>query len=143
MKKSHIISILSVLVISLVGCKPQPEYCTVKGSIQGVKDGAELELQDAWNKFKVVATATVENGTFEFHPSFKAPTHVYLYAVDPKDVYANPLDWGQLKDFFLEPGTIIVDVRAEDEADMCTGATGTVLNDAYHRIRMWMTIVSA
>ena len=135
MKKSHIISILSVLVISLVGCKSQSEYCTVKGSIQGVKDGAELELQDAWNKFKVVATATVENGTFEFHPRFKAPTHVYLYAMDPEDVYANPLDGGQLKDFFLEPGTIIVDVHADDEADMDTGATGTVLNDAYHRIQ--------
>ena len=135
MKKSHIISILSVLAISLVGCKPQSEYCTVKGSIQGVKDGAELELQDAWNNFKVVATATVENGTFEFHPSFKAPTHVYLYATDPEDVYANPLDWGQLKDFFLEPGTIFVDVHAEDAADMETGATGTALNDAYHRIQ--------
>ena len=135
MKKKHIISILSVLAISLVGCKSQSESCTVKGSVQGVKDGAELELQDAWNKFKVVATATVENGTFEFHPRFKAPTHVYLYAVDPKDVYANPLDWGQLKDFFLEPGTIIVDVHADDETDMYTGATGTVLNDAYHRIQ--------
>ena len=135
MKKRHIISILSVLAVSLVGCKSQSESCTVKGSIQGVKDGAELELQDEWNRFKVVATATVENGTFEFHPRFKVPTHVYLYAKDPKDVYANPLDGGQLKDFFLEPGTIIVDVRADDEADMGSGATGTVLNDAYHRIQ--------
>ncbi len=135
MKKSHIISILSVLAISIVGCKSQTEYCTVKGSIQGVREGAELELQDEWNNFKVVATATVENGAFEFHPCFKAPTHVYLYAKDPEDVYANPLDWGQLKDFFLEPGTIIVDVHAEDEADMGTGATGTVLNDVYHRIQ--------
>lgn len=135
MKKSLILSILSVLAISLVGCKSQSEYCTVKGSIQGVRDGAELELQDEWNKYKVVATTTVENGTFEFHSRFKAPTHVYLYAVDPKDVYANPWDGGQLKDFFLEPGTIIVDVHADDEADMATGATGTVLNDAYHRIQ--------
>ena len=135
MKKSHIISILFVLAVSLVGCKSQSDYCTVKGSVQGVKDGAELELQDEWNKFKVVATATVENGTFEFHPRFKAPTHVYLYAKDPKDVYANPLDGGQLKDFFLEPGIIIVDVHAYDEADMYTGATGTVLNDAFHRIQ--------
>jgi thiol-disulfide isomerase/thioredoxin len=135
MKKSHIISILSVLAVSLVGCKSQSESCTVKGSIQGVKEGAELELQDEWNRFKVVATATVENGTFEFHPRFKAPTHVYLYAKDPKDVYANPLDGGQLKDFFLEPGTIMVDVHADDEADMGTGATGTVLNDAYHGIQ--------
>ncbi len=135
MKKIHIISILFVLAISLVGCESQSEYCTVKGSIQGVKDGAELELQDEWNKFKVVGTATVENGTFEFHPRFKAPTHVYLYAIDPKDVYANPLDGGQLKDFFLEPGTVIVDVHADDVADMDTGATGTVLNDAYHKIQ--------
>ncbi len=135
MKKSHIISILSVLAVSLVGCKSQSESCTVKGSIQGVKEGAELELQDEWNRFKVVATATVENGTFEFHPRFKAPTHVYLYAKDPKDVYANPLDGGQLKDFFLEPGTILVDVHADDEADMGTGATGTALNDAYHGIQ--------
>ena len=135
MKKSHIVSILSVLAVSLVGCKSPSEYCTVKGTIQGVKEGAVLELQDAWNKFKVVATATVETGTFEFHPRFKAPTQVYLYAKDPKDVYANPLDGGQLKDFFLESGTIIVDVRADDVADMGTGATGTVLNDAYHRIQ--------
>ena len=109
MKKSYIISILSVLAISLVGCKSQSEYCTVKGSIQGVRDGAELELQDEWNKFKVVAT-------------------------NPEDVFANPYDGGQLKDFFLEPGTILVDVHAEDEMDMCTGATGTVLNDAFHKI---------
>lgn len=35
MKEKHILSILSVLAISLVGCKFQSEYCTVKGSIQG------------------------------------------------------------------------------------------------------------
>ena len=134
MKKSLIISILSVLAISLVGCKSQSECCTVKGSIQGVRDGAELELQDDWNKCKVVATATVENGTFELHPRISAPTHVYLYATNPEDVFANPYDGGQLKDFFLEPGTILVDVHAEDESDMATGATGTVLNDAYHKI---------
>jgi len=40
MKKIHIISILSVLAVSLVGCEPPSEYCTVKGSIQGAKDGA-------------------------------------------------------------------------------------------------------
>ena len=134
MKKSLIISILSVLAISLVGCKSQSDYCTVKGSIQGVRDGSELELQDDWNKCKVVATATVENGTFEFHPRISAPTHVYLYAKNPEDVFANPYDGGQLKDFFLESGTILVDVHAEDEMDMCTGATGTALNDAYHKI---------
>ncbi len=134
MKKSHIISVLTVMAIGLVGCESQSEYCTVKGTIQGAKDGAQLVLYDDWNNSETVATATVENGTFEFHPSFKVPTHVYLYAKNPEDVHANPMDGGQLKDFFLESGTISVDVHAEDGNDMFTGATGTALNDAYHRI---------
>ena len=75
------------------------------------------------------------NGTFEFHPRISTPTRVYLYATVPEDVYANPYDGGQLKDFFLEPGTIVVDVHADDEHDMTTGATGTVLNDAYRTIQ--------
>ena len=134
MKNSHIISILFVLAIGLAGCQSQPENCTVKGTVQGVKDGAELVLQDEWNKWKAISTTTVENGTFEFHSRIAAPTHVYLYAKNPDDVFANPYDGGQLKDFFLEAGTIIVDVHAEDERDMGTGATGTALNDAYHKI---------
>lgn len=121
-----------VLFFGLGSCKQ--EYCTVKGSVHGVNDGAELVLQDDWNKCKVISTTTVKNGTFEFHPRISAPTHVYLYACNPEDVYANPYDGGQLKDFFLEPGIVIVDVHAEDESDMSTGATGTVLNDAYNKI---------
>ena len=134
MKTSTQFILWASLMLVLGGCRSE-EYCTVKGTVQGVKDGANLVLQDEWNKFKVISMATVENGTFEFHPRISAPTHVYLYAEDYKDVYANPNDWGQLKDFFLEPGTIIVDVHAEDEMDMYKGATGTTLNDAYHRIQ--------
>ena len=121
-----------LFIFGLGSCKQ--ESCTVKGSVQGVKDGAELVLMDDWNKSKTIATTTVENGAFEFHPRFSAPTHVYLYASNPDDVYANPYDGGQLKDFFLEPGTVVVDVHAEDESDMAKGATGTVLNDAYSKI---------
>ena len=133
MKKKALLLFAVSLMMGLSGCKQ--EECIVKGTVQGVKDGAELVLQDEWNKFKVISTTTVENGTFEFHPRFRVPTHVYLYATDPEDVYANPYDGGQLKDFFLEPGTILVDVHAEDEADMGTGATGTVLNDTFQSIR--------
>ena len=132
MKTRFVLFFAVSFIIGLSSC--QHEYCTVKGTVQGVKDGAELVLLDDWNKSKVISTATVENGTFEFHPRFSAPTHVYLYAQNPEDVYANPYDGGQLKDFFLESGTIIVDVQAEDESDMCTGASGTVLNDAYSKI---------
>ena len=124
--------IIVLFFFGLSSCKQ--EYCTVRGTVQGVRDGAELVLQDDWNKCKIISTTTVKDGAFEFHPRFTAPTHVYLYASNPDDVYANPYDGGQLKDFFLEPGTIIVDVHAEDENDMTTGATGTVLNDTYNKI---------
>ena len=135
MKNRRLFPALLWLLICLYACQSQTEYCTVKGTVQGVKDGAELVLQDDWNKNKVISRTTVENGTFEFHPRISTPTRVYLYATVPEDVYANPYDGGQLKDFFLEPGTIVVDVHAEDEHDMTTGATGTVLNDAYRRIQ--------
>ena len=124
----------AMVLLAVVSCKNASIDCVVKGTVRGVKDGAELVLQDDWNKWKVISTTKVENGTFEFHSRIPAPTHVYLYATNPEDVYANPYDGGQLKDFFLEPGTVIVDVHAEDENDMATGATGTVLNDAFHKI---------
>ena len=124
----------AMVLLAVVSCKNASIDCVVKGTVRGVKDGAELVLQDDWNKWKAISATTVENGSFEFHPRISAPTHVYLYAENPEDVYANPYDGGQLKDFFLEPGTVIVDVHAEDENDMSTGATGTVLNDAYHKI---------
>ena len=124
-----------MVLVTVVSCKNSSIDCVVKGTVQGVKDGAELVLQDEWNNWKAISTTTVENGTFEFHPRISAPTHVYLYATNPEDVYANPYDGGQLKDFFLEPGTILVDVQAEDELDMGTGATGTALNDAFHQIQ--------
>ena len=132
--KNRFLAAATVLLLVVVSCKNTSDDCIVKGTVQGVKDGAELILQDEWNKFKEISSTTVENGAFEFHASISAPTHVYLYAKNPEDVFANPYDGGQLKDFFLEPGTIIVDVHAEDEMDMYTGATGTVLNNAYHMI---------
>ena len=135
MKNKRLSLTLCWLLVCLYACQSQAEYCTVKGTVQGVKDGAELVLQDDWNKNKVISTTTVENGTFEFHPRISTPTRVFLYATVPEDVYANPYDGGQLKDFFLEPGTIVVDVHADDEHDMTTGATGTVLNDAYRTIQ--------
>ena len=132
MKKILFLAAWAALMAILGSC--QSETCTVQGTVQGVSDGATLVLQDAWNKFKVISTTTVENGTFEFHPRFSTPTYVYLYAKNPKDVFANPYDGGQLKDFLLEPGTISVQVDAGDESDMATGAAGTPLNEAYRKI---------
>ena len=112
------------LLILLGACQSQPEYCTVKGSIKGVKDGKELQLTDAFDHYKVIETARVKDGVFEFHPHISAPTHVYLFTKDGM----------QLKDFFLEPGTIIANVDATDEEDYATHATGTPSNDLLFKI---------
>ena len=113
------------LAICLGACQPQGDYCTVKGSVKGLKDGTRLELVDEYDHFKAIATTRVKDGAFEFRPDISAPTHVYLYTADGR----------QLKDFFLEPGTITADVDATDENDYLVCGTGTPSNDMRFKIR--------
>lgn len=114
------------LAIGVSGCRNnKPEYCTVKGAIKGLKEGTKIRLEDAFDHFKVIETTRVKDGKFEFHPRISTPTHVYLYSQDDM----------QLKDFFLEPGTIVVDVDASDEEDYeVNNATGTAANDIFKKI---------
>lgn len=114
------------LAIGVSGCRNnQPEYCTVKGTIKGLKEGTKIRLEDEFDHFKVIETTRVKDGHFEFHPRISSPTHVYLYSQDDT----------QLKDFFLEPGTIVVDVDASDEEDYeVNNATGTAANDIFKKI---------
>jgi thiol-disulfide isomerase/thioredoxin len=122
--KSYIFSLLFGLTVCLSACQSQPEYCTVKGSVKGLKDGTKIIMQDEYDGFKDIATTRVKDGAYEFHPRVSAPTHVYLIS---KDAY-------QLKDFFLEPGTIIADIDATDEEDYATFAAGTPSNDLLRKI---------
>ena len=117
-----------LMMLSFSGChsnQKQSDYCTVKGTVKGLKNGTKLELLDEFQDFKVIATTTVKDGAFEFHPDIAAPTHVYLYTKDEN----------QLKDFILEPGTILVEVDATDEEDYGTGAKGTPSNDIDRRYK--------
>ena len=126
MKTKLLLSIALSLLIGLGGChsnQKQSDYCTVKGTVKGLKDGTKLELLDEFQDFKVIATTTVKEGAFEFHPDIAAPTHVYMYTEDED----------QLKDFILEPGIILVEVDATDEDDYHTGATGTPSNNVDRR----------
>ena len=128
MKTRLLLSIALMLIISFSGChsnQNQSDYCTVKGTVKGLRDGTKLELQNAFNHYTVVGTGSVKEGAFEIHPDVSSPTHVYLYVRKGM----------QLKDFILEPGTILVEVDANDEEDYATGATGTVSNDTKRRIR--------
>lgn len=115
-----------VLMLGFSECSTnQSEYCTVKGSIKGLKDGTKIMLVDDFDHFEVIETTRVKDGAFEFHPCISVPTHVYMYT---EDNY-------QLKDFFLEPGTITVDVDAADEEDYnVRNATGTVSNNITSKI---------
>ena len=128
MKTKSLISMMVLLMLGLGGCKSnqnQSDYCTVKGTIKGLPNGTKLELLDGFDDFVVVGKGVVKDGTFEIHPTVSAPTHVYLYTQK---------DWLQLKDFILEPGIILVEVDADDIADMETGATGTVSNNIRRRV---------
>lgn len=128
MKTKLLSTIALLLLIAISGChsnQNHSDYCTVKGTVKGLKNGTKLELQDDFQHFKVIATTTVKDGAFEFHPDISSPTHVYLYVTNKK----------QLKDFILEPGTILVEVDADDEEDYRYGAHGTPSNDTERRFR--------
>ena len=128
MKTKLLSTIALLLLIAISGChsnQNHSDYCTVKGTVKGLKNGTKLELQDEFQHFKVIATTTVKDGAFEFHPDISSPTHVYLYVTNKK----------QLKDFILEPGTILVEVDADDEEDYRYGAHGTPSNDTERRFR--------
>ena len=122
MKTNLFLSIALSLMIGFSGCQSnqnQSDYCTVKGTVKGLSNGTKLELLDAFNQWEVVGTGSVKQGAFEIHPDVSSPTHVYLYVREGK----------QLKDFILEPGTILVEVDANDEDDYATGAKGTPSNE--------------
>ena len=122
MKTRLLFSIVLSLMIGFCGCQSnqnQSDYCTVKGTVKGLSNGTKLELLDAFNNWEVVGTGSVKKGAFEIHPDVSSPTHVYLYVQEGM----------QLKDFILEPGTILVEVDANNEEDLGTGAKGTPSNE--------------
>lgn len=128
MKTKLLSTIALLLLIAISGChsnQNHSDYCTVKGTVKGLKNGTKLELQDEFQHYKVIANTTVKDGAFEFHPDISSPTHVYLYVTNKK----------QLKDFILEPGTILVEVDADDEEDYRYGAQGTPSNDIERKFR--------
>ena len=128
MKTKLLSTIALLLLIAISGChsnQNHSDYCTVKGTVKGLKNGTKLELQDEFQHYKVIANTTVKDGAFEFHPDISSPTHVYLYVTNKK----------QLKDFILEPGTIFVEVDADDEEDYRYGAQGTPSNDIERKFR--------
>ena len=124
MKINVFLSAAVSLAIGLGACQSQPEYCIVKGSVKGLEDGTKLVLQDEFDHYREFVSTRVKDGAYEFRPRISAPTHVYLFTKGGK----------QLKDFFLEPGTLVVDVDVTDEEDWAAMVTGTPANDLLAQI---------
>lgn len=53
MKLKAFFTIIATLIIG--ACNSHSDYCVVKGTIKGIDDGAKIEMQDAWNHYKVIA----------------------------------------------------------------------------------------
>ena len=89
--------------------------CVIVGNISNLSN-CKVELQDEFEGFAVIARSKSKHGKFIIKVDATVPTHVYLYT-----------DKGeQLRDFYLEPGTIYIDGDCDD---MFKGATGTITND--------------
>lgn len=121
MKALSLFTLAVSAIVSFVGC--HSDYCTVNGTVKGIEDGSIIYMHDAWDHYQLLDSAMVKNGTFEFRPIISSPTHVYLYQGHT-----------QLKDFILEPGTILVDIDTSDEMDRFMGAIGTKSNDTYRKL---------
>lgn len=102
--------------------------CVIVGNISNLSN-CTVELQDEFDGFAVIARSKSKQGKFIIKADAVVPTHVYLYT--------NKGD--QLRDFYLEPGTIYID---GDYDDMFKGATGTITNDYEQKFKSEVSSLS-
>ncbi len=106
----------------------------IEGQLTGLPGKGVMEVHNAWdgwtplesgvNRWQVLNQAKVKRGHFRIEGKIQEPTYVFLYYTYIKGLHVGTL---QIRDFFLEPGTITV---TGDAGDDMSGASGTPLNDA-------------
>ena len=106
----------------------------IEGQLTGLPGIGIMEVHNAWdgwtplesgvNRWQTLNKAKVKRGHFRIEGKIQEPTYVYLYYSYIKGLHVGML---QIRDFFLEPGTITVTGDAKDDME---GASGTPLNDA-------------
>ena len=101
--------------------------CVIVGNISNLSN-CTVELQDHFNGFAVIARSKSKQGKFIIKADASVPTHVYLYTTKGD----------QLRDFYLEPGTIYID---GDYDDMFKGATGTITNDYEQKFKSEVSLL--
>lgn len=88
MKRLLILTILSLFVMA--SCHQNSTgtgYCTVKGTVKGLKDGTKLELQDEFHHFEIVGKGVVKNipQLVEIYAKYhKRGLGIYGVSFDPK-----------------------------------------------------------
>ena len=141
MKRIVILLFAAVLLVCCTKQEQAPEQVqdgqpyVIEGQLTGLPGKGIMEVHNAWdgwtplesgvNRWQVLNEAKVKRGHFRIEGKIQEPTYVYLYYTYIKGLHVDTL---QIRDFFLEPGTITVTGDAED--DMAAGASGTPLNDA-------------
>lgn len=102
--------------------------CIIIGNISNLSN-CKLELRDEFDGFAVIARSKSKQGKFIIKTDASVPTHVYLYTNKGE----------QLRDFYLEPGTIYIDGDCED---IFKGATGTITNDYEQKVKSEVSSLS-
>ena len=141
MKRIVTLFFAAVLLVCCTKQKQTPELVqegqpyVIEGQLTGLPGKGIMEVHNAWdgwtplesgiNRWLVLNQAKVKRGHFRIEGKIQEPTHVYLYYTYIKGLHVGTL---QIRDFFLEPGTITVTGDAQD--DMAQGVLGTPLNDA-------------
>ncbi len=111
------------------------EPYVIEGQLTGLPGKGVMEVHNAWdgwtplesgvNRWQILNHAKVKKGHFRIEGRIQEPTYVYLYYTYMKGLHVGEI---QIRDFFLEPGTITL--TGDAEKDYAQGVTGTPLNDA-------------
>lgn len=114
MKHKLIIPIILVMAICSCGQGQISTICRVDGQIDDLED-CTVYLKDEFDGYRDLDSAFVCGGHFEMEVNAAVPTHAYLYTKED-----------QLRDIFIEPGTVTIDGKV---GDMFRGGHGTPAND--------------
>ncbi|WP_410220219.1 redoxin domain-containing protein [Pedobacter sp.] len=132
-------ALLSAMLVLPLSIFAQNQF-TVKGKLSKVKDGTKLYLAYPYNNQRVIDSAVVTNGSFEFKGSIENPTSAQLFKnVNPfvKGANTKNLDFSG---FYVEPGNVTV-TSVDSVKSLVAG--GTAANIDNTKLKGMLTAISA
>ncbi|MCJ0742162.1 TlpA disulfide reductase family protein [Pedobacter montanisoli] len=132
-------TLLSAMLVLPLSIFAQNQF-TVKGKLAKVKDGTKLYIAYPYNNQRVIDSAVVTNGSFEFKGAIENPTTAQLFKnVNPfvKGANTKNLDFAG---FYIEPGTVTV-TSVDSVKSLVAG--GTAANIDNTKLKGMLTAISA